>query len=226
MYALFLYALPYWYRSANSICVVAMEAIHFSVCVASVAHTFLFLEEFEMKKKLTVAVVLLLVLVFSGCSLEKTEGKGNSNLEQVVSIYTEAVYEDDYSTYIDLMPDFCKRNIAKSLGLSGNVADTQIIKELEKIENEDNKDEQTIEVLSVRVLGQEDVNDFSQYSEFNEIFNDTVTTDDYQQIKEIAKMRVDLKIISSGEENVITKELTCVKIDNRWLVALSELITE
>lgn len=44
MYALFLYALPYWYRSANSICVVAMGAIRFSVCVASVAHTFLILK--------------------------------------------------------------------------------------------------------------------------------------------------------------------------------------
>lgn len=179
-----------------------------------------------MKKKLVVAVIVLLVLLFSGCSLEKTEGKGNLNLEQVVSIYTEAVYEDDYSTYIDLSPDFCKRNIAKSLGLSENVTDAQIIKELEKIESEDNEDEQTIDVLTVSVLSQEDVNDFSQYSEFNEIFNGTVTADDYQQIKEIAKMRLDLKIISSGEESVVTRESTCVKIDNRWLVASSKLITE
>ena len=42
MYALFLYALPCGYKSANSICVVAMGAMHFSVCVTSVAHTFLF----------------------------------------------------------------------------------------------------------------------------------------------------------------------------------------
>lgn len=37
-----LYALPYWHRSTDSICVVAMGAIHFSVCVASIAHTFYF----------------------------------------------------------------------------------------------------------------------------------------------------------------------------------------
>lgn len=176
-----------------------------------------------MKKSLTVAVILLLVLLFSGCSSEKTEDNGNSSLEQVVSKYTEAVYENDYSTYIGLSPDFCKRNIGKSLGLSGNVTDDQIIKELEKIQNED---EQTIEVLSVSVLSQEDVNDFSKYSEFNEIFNGTVTADDYQQIKEIAKTRVDLKIIRSGEETVVARESTCVKIDNRWFVAFSKLITE
>jgi len=42
MYALFLYALPYWYRFANSICVVAMGAMHFSVCVTSVVALFYF----------------------------------------------------------------------------------------------------------------------------------------------------------------------------------------
>ncbi len=172
-----------------------------------------------MRKVIIVALVLLTILAFSGCSSEKSENKRGSELELVATKYTEAIYACDHSTYLDLLPDFCRRNVAKSFGLSEDATKEQMLEAMEKLEDSD----QTIEILSVSVLSQEEVNDFSGYSEFNEIFNGTVTIDDYKQIKEIAKVRVDLKMIISEEERLITGETTCVKIDNRWFVAYAEV---
>ncbi|MBQ9354791.1 MAG: hypothetical protein IJT84_03830 [Clostridia bacterium] len=172
-------------------------------------------------KKLLATAVLLLVLISVGCSEIKISKSGNSDLEHVSSMYMEARCKDDYNKYIDLIPEFCKRNIIKSLGLSENATDDQIIKELERYKDDD-AENKLFKVLSVSVLSREKVNDFSKFKEFNKVFNGTVTADDYETIKEIAKVRVDYKEERSGEEFVEATILTCVMIDNHWLVAFNE----
>ncbi len=90
MYALFLYALSVYERkSANSICVVAIGAMHFSVCVTSVAHTFYFYGGKKMGKKI-IALLSALFMVFSFVSC--------ANNEQNVYVYGDEVHTAEPQT--------------------------------------------------------------------------------------------------------------------------------
>ena len=173
-------------------------------------------------KKIFIIVIMLLVMLFAGCFSNQKSTNANSDLGKIASVYMKARCEDDYDTYIDLIPEFCKRNIAKSFELDENATDEQIIKELERFKDGD-AEYKLFKVLSISVLSQEEVNDFSKYKEFNKVFNGTVTADDYVRIKKIAKVRVDYKEEKSGNEIVDATILTCVMIDNRWLVAFNEI---
>lgn len=68
------------YKSANSICVVTMGATHFSVCAASVAHTF-YLGEQKMKRVIALLLAVVLVLFMAACAAAPEVSKQADNNE-------------------------------------------------------------------------------------------------------------------------------------------------
>lgn len=165
----------------------------------------------KQKKQITFnkkSVVIILgiiaaaALIFKVCQARSV----NASPENVATAAVTSEYEADIDLMVKCFPDFTIRELAWEYGLPSNASRSDVKQKIKEAYRY--TEPSTVSDVKAEVVG---IYSMDEITFFKELYDD-MTDEEYEEITEIAKVKVTFRV----DEKPKDVQITCIKMEGKW----------